>query len=672
MTQKDMTTSSPISSSEHGSSDDRGSSEAPPRLVRRLFGLAWAHRIRVVGALALALVAQALMLSGFVFSGVALDTLRHWASPEAVEKAKWPFDLAPPGDWSMFQHVMLAAVFVLGFTLIRSVVHFFTRLADEGLVQAIIVDLRVKLYDRLQRMDFRFYDTHDSGTLINRVTGDASSVRMFIQGVIVRLLVTSCTLVLFLIYMVQVHWMLTVAVLATVPVQIIIMRRYTKRIRPKFKSFREAMDRLIQTLQESVLGARIVRGFGQEAQMSERFGDRNSHVRDQRLLIVRDHSTHMPAIPALNFVQLAILLAYGGYLVQLGPAAGGVALGTLWVFFSLIRQISHQIDRIVQTASIIPEALTGAERVFELLDTEPQITAGVDAWNPASKSVDGRIEFDNVSFRYQEDTEHILKNITFTVESGETVAIVGPAGAGKTTLLSLLIRGYDVGCGCISVDGHDIRNWNPKALRANMGIVFQEPFLFSNTISANIRYGQTGQKEDRVQSVADQAAADAFIRSSKDGYDTVIGERGLTLSGGERQRLSLARALYIKPKILLLDDATASVDPETEVRIQNALSEVMQGRTTLIIAHRLSTLRRADRIIVLENGRISAIGTHAELMQCNAHYREAAELQLETRAAAWGQAGDSTGTTSTFVQDSWANGETLTEDTSADAGEGAI
>lgn len=571
--------------------------------------------------------AEALALGTFVYSGLALDILRHRALPDTTENPRWPLGIAPSDGRPLWQILSIAAGMVLLITLLRAYARYRTRLANETLIQRITVDLRTALYDKLQRLGFSWFDTHDSGGLINRVTGDAGSVRLFIEGVVLQLIISTAALGLFLFYMFREHAWLTLAVLTVFPLQAWVLIRYSRSIEPRLQSHRETLDRLIQTLQECIIGVKVIKGFGQEEQVKARFGERNEDAFDARMKIVRTNATLLPWITTLGFLQIAVLLLYGGHLVQIGPAAGGIALGTLWVFFSLVRQLAGQVETIVSSAASIPESMVGANRVFELLDAPVEIAAPPGAHAP--KEVRGRIEFEGVSFRYRPDAPLVLEDVSFVVEPGETVAMVGPAGGGKSTIFNLLCRFYDVTAGRVLVDGVDVRQWDPAALRRAVSIVFQEPFLFSNTIANNVRFGAADAGDEAVQRAVRDAVAEEFVAASRDGYQTIIGERGLTLSGGERQRLSIARAILPDAPILLLDDAMASVDARTEVRIAANLDRVMRGRTTLLIAHRLSTLRRADRVLVIERGRVTAEGAHEHLMRGNEHYRQAALLQLD-------------------------------------------
>jgi ATP-binding cassette subfamily B protein len=327
-------------------------------------------------------------------------------------------------------------------------------------------------------------------------------------------------------------------------------------------------------------------------------------------------------------INMLILIGYGGYLV----VNDQLALGTgMFVFANLLHEFANQVGQIVNIANSIQSSLVSAERVFEVLD------APVDVASPKQPRPLGRargeIACEAVSFAYKPDLP-VLREVSFTVRPGERIGVTGETGAGKSTLLSLVMRFYDVDAGRVMIDGGDVRSFDVDELRRNIGLVFQESFLFSHTIAANIAFGRPDATDDDVIRAARLASADEFIADQADGYNTLIGEYGATLSGGQRQRLALARALLLDPPILLLDDATASVDPETEHEIEQAVQQAMHGRTTLVVSNRVSTLRRADRILVLQQGRITAEGTHAELLQSSAYYRQLAELQFAETATA--------------------------------------
>jgi ABC-type multidrug transport system fused ATPase/permease subunit len=337
--------------------------------------------------------------------------------------------------------------------------------------------------------------------------------------------------------------------------------------------------------------------------------------------IFRQISFFQPMIGFLTQVNMVVLLAYGGWLVIHGQIALG---GGLFVFANLLQQFANQVSQVTNIANSIQSSLTGAERVFEILDAPLEVENPPQPRWPAKSR--GAVKFENLTFAYRPEL-NVVENIDVDVRPGQCVAVVGATGAGKTTLLSLIPRFYDATAGRVLVDGIDVRNWDLDRLRRNVGLVFQESFLFSNTVASNIAFGQPDASMDQIRRAARIAAADEFIRNLPDGYDTVIGEHGCNLSGGQRQRLAIARAILLEPPILILDDALAAIDPGTEHEILAAMESAMRGRTTFVIAHRLSTLRRADLVIVLEHGRIVERGTHQQLMRGAGHYLASAQLQ---------------------------------------------
>jgi ATP-binding cassette subfamily B protein len=390
---------------------------------------------------------------------------------------------------------------------------------------------------------------------------------------------------------------------------------------------RELVDHVVLRLAETIQGIAVIKGFGREREEIARFAADNRAVMDQQRGIFWRVSLFGPAIGSMTQLNLVILLAYGGWLVTQDKLALGSGLV---VFAGLLQQFSSQVANLTNIANSVQQSLSGARRVFEVLDTPVAIHSAPHA--VPLRNTAGRIEFDHVWFEYEPGIP-VLKDVSFAVEPGERVAILGATGAGKSTLFALLCRFYDPTRGRILLDGQDLRDLDLDDLRRNIGLVFQETFLFSNTVAANIAFGHPEATLAQVEEAARIAAADDFISALPKGYDAVLGEGGLDLSGGQRQRLAIARAVLLDPAILLLDDPAAAIDPHTEHEILTAMQQAMQGRTTLVIAHRLSTLRQCDRVIVLEDGRVVQRGTHAELMQAEGHYRHAATSQLAGAAS---------------------------------------
>jgi ABC-type multidrug transport system fused ATPase/permease subunit len=590
------------------------------QLIRRLLALAWRYRGGCVAVLVQQTVLVALSLAALSMTGVAIDALRHWVDP-ASPVPRWPLGIQPPSHLGPHAITLILAGAILTLAAVHAALRFIASMTAGRLVQDIVVDLRSEVYDKLGRLSFRFFDRNRTGSIINRVTGDVQSVRMFVDGVVVQMLSVVLSLVVYLYYMLRLHAGLTLAALATTPLLWLAAVVFSRRVRPAYQRSSELTDDLVLKLSEAVQGIHVVKGFAREDGQIARFAAANRAVETQKEGIFWQISLFQPAMGFLTQVNMIVLLGYGGWLVIHGRLALGEGL---FVFANLLQQFANQVGQITNITNSIQASLTGAQRVFEVLDAPVDIASRPGAVR--LPKVRGRLEFDNVSFAYGE--RNALESIDLAIEPGQVVAIVGATGSGKSTLLSLVPRFYDPRQGHLLIDGHDLRSVDLQDLRRRIGIVFQESFLFSNTVAANIAFGNPRATRCEIERAARIAAADSFIRALPHGYDTLVGEYGSNLSGGQRQRLAIARAVLLDPAVLLLDDATSAVDRDTEHEILAAIEGAMRGRTTLVSAHRLSTLRRADLVVVLDEGRIVERGTHEELLRRQGPYYRVAQLQM--------------------------------------------
>ena len=498
---------------------------------------------------------------------------------------------------------------------------YFQTYLSEYLSQHVAFDLRNSLYNRIQSLSFAFHDTAPTGQLMSRATADVENTRMFLSTGLLRLTMTVGQFIVVSIIMISLNWQLALLILLTMPVVSAISFSTTQKLRPIALAMQQQMGAYTAVLQESLAGIRVVKAFTAEDREFEKFRVANWAVREKSLEQNQIASFRQPMLVfSLELLNVGILV-YGGSLV----IGADLTIGTLFAFTQfrmLLAQPVRQVGNMLTSAS---RAAAAGERIFEILDTTSAVADKPDAAEP--KDVRGGVRYESVSFGYGKDFP-VIQAIDIDARAGETVALLGPIGSGKSTVLSLLPRFYDVGEGRITIDGQDVRDLTLASLRANVGIVMQDVFLFSATIRDNIAYGRPQSDETAIIEAAKIARIHDFIMSLPQGYETWVGERGITLSGGQKQRVAIARTLLLDPRILVLDDSTSSVDMETEYLIQAALAELLKGRTAFVIAHRIRTVRNADQILVLQEGRIVERGRHDDLVGRGGLYQEIYDAQL--------------------------------------------
>ncbi len=590
-------------------------------LVRRLFGLAWRYRLHCLRVLVFQLLLLTMGITGLSFTGLGIDYIRH--KIEGTPLAQNRLHLSLPESWPYWQVLSLLAGLILLLALGRAVLNYVYAVSVNRLVQQrLVVDLRGEVYDKLQRLSFRFFDANNTSSIITRVTSDVQSVRMFVDQVLIQSVIMVVSLTVYVTYMASLSPGLTLACLATTPLLGLLSAWHTRRTQPEYAQNRTLVERMVQLFVESLQGIAVTKGFGREAEERKKFETANNAVLAQQQVIFWRVSLFSPIIGFLTRINMMVLLGYGGWLV----GRGELPLGTgLVVFVGLLEQFSGQVNNVATIVNSVQQSLIGARRVFEILDAPVEVKSASDAGR--CPKLAGRVQFENVSFTY-DGADAVVRDVTLDVAPGQCIAILGATGAGKSVLMSLIPRFFDPTAGRLLLDGIDARQLHLDDLRRNIGLVFQESFLFSNTVAANIAFGHPEATRAQIEKAARIAAAHDFITALPYGYDTILGESGNTLSGGQRQRLAIARAVLLEPAILLLDDPTAAIDSETEHEIFEALDRAIAGRTTFIVAHRLSTLRRADVIIVMEDGRIVQRGTHEQLMREPGPYLRVADLQL--------------------------------------------
>ena len=492
--------------------------------------------------------------------------------------------------------------------------------------QGVLASIRARIFDRLQHLPLRYFDKRPVGDLMSRVLNDVDTLnQLFSQG-IAQLLGSLFSLIGILIAMFFLNWNLALASFLIIPIMLLTTAYFARRARRAFRVTRQTVGDVTANLQEDIVGVREAQAFNRTEENIERFRERNAANRTANVQAVAITSAFAPTIDVLSTLSIALVIGYGGYLTL----SGTLTVGVLTAFILYVQQFFRPIQLISQLYTQLQSALAGAERIYNILDEEPETEDPPEAINLGETQ--GRISFEGVTFAY-DPGRPVLRDVNFEIEPGQTVALVGPTGAGKTTIASLIPRFYDTTEGSVKIDGRNVRELARKDLRAGIGIVLQEPFLFSGTIAENIGYGKDDPSREQVERAARTVDAHGFISSLPDGYDTELGEGGGSLSQGQRQLLSFARAVLTDPRILILDEATSNIDTRTEAVIQQALGTLLKGRTSIVIAHRLSTIRNADVIFAVQDGRIVERGNHEELLEKDGLYADLYRRQFREPAA---------------------------------------
>jgi ATP-binding cassette, subfamily B, multidrug efflux pump len=551
------------------------------------------------------------------FLSLVLITVANLVTPQLIRRLI--DDGIEAGDQSVVLWLATALVVV---ALGRGLFTFLQGYLSEKVSQSVTFDMRNQLFAKFQGLSFSYYDQAQTGQLMTRATNDVEQVRQFISQGFLQLISALVMLFGTSIILLLTNWVLALVAIAAIPIMFVIIGSFVRTIMPGFMAVQQRLGALNTILQENLSGVRVVKSFNRSDYERKRFEAANNDLLSENIKIVYAFSANFPLVFFVSSLSSLAVTWIGGLQV----INGTLSLGELVAFSTYLAFLTMPVLQLGMISALVSRAAASAQRVFEVLDAQVEVTDRPGARN--LPPLEGRVQFDGVCFRYVGATRNVLDNVSFTAEPGGTVAIVGGTGSGKSTIINLIPRFYDATEGAVLVDGHDVRDVTLASLRSEIGVVLQETTLFSGTIRENIAYGRPQASQDDIEAAARAAEADAFIRTLPDGYETVVGERGLGLSGGQKQRIAIARALLLNPRILILDDSTSSVDAETEFRIQRALDSLLEGRTSFVIAHRISTVRRADKILVMQNGSLVATGTHEQLMDDNPIYAEIVASQL--------------------------------------------
>lgn len=508
---------------------------------------------------------------------------------------------------------------MIGVTLLKTIVRYSFQMISEFVSQNIILEIREKMYVNLQKLDFDFFDNTRTGDLMARMTGDLDAIRHFIAWVIYNVCENAAIFLMAVVMMFSINAKFALIMLIVTPFIGYFAYNMTMDVGPTFYAIREQFSRLNTIVQENISGNRVVKAFAKEDYEILKFEKENQTFMDKNLESAKVWGKYLPILTSFSNMFSVIMILVGGILV----INGTMSIGELVVFNGLVWALNNPMNMVGWLINDIERFVASSRKIRMLIDADPKIKNAYDI--PEKNRIAGNIEFKNVSFKYGDET--VLEDINFKASKGQTVAIIGPTGCGKSTLLSLVQRFYDVDKGEILIDGKNIKKYNLQKLRGSISAAMQDIFLFSDTIEGNIAYGTPDASLDKVRWAAKISDADDFISNLEDGYDTIVGERGVGLSGGQKQRIALARAVIKEPSVLILDDTTSSLDMETEILIQKNLREYLKEKTTFIIAHRISSVKNADLILVMDEGRIVESGTHDELLKKKGYYFDVYENQ---------------------------------------------
>jgi len=577
-------------------------------ILRRIFAMARPYAAYLAAGVGMGMVISAMnLLRPFLIGDSITATLK------SLEGGQWTWQNVRPLVWRLgILAIVTACVVALGYG--NSMLMVRTRMK-------ILTDFRRRIYRKILRQSFVYFDKQETGQLINRAIGDVNMLRMFytmilVQGSETALLIVGTMVAMFLID----PWLGLISV-PFVPIYALAILIFSKRIHPMFHDMRHELDNSTQILSENVQGVQVVRAFGREPEEEKRYDKAIHGVLRRYMLLARNFAVYRPAVFYVGQLGLLSVVAITSY----RALHGAIGIGMIYTVFQYSRMLTGNMQMIARMASTLEHSLVSAERVFEILDAQTAVKPPKEP-KPMPEGR-GRVVFEDVVFGY--DDEPVLKGVSLDIQAGTNVALVGATGSGKSTLIKLLPRFYDPRQGRILIDGVDIRTVQAEQLRAEIGFVFQDTFLFSASLADNIAFGVPEAEKRAIEDVARRAQVDEFAATFQDGYDTAVGERGISLSGGQRQRVAIARALLVDPRILILDDATASVDATTERAIQDGLAEVMEDRTTFIIAHRITTVKHADLVLVMDDGQIVQQGMHADLLAVEGPYRDFVRMQWQ-------------------------------------------